>query len=151
MHERFAAEVRKTIEHVMARVAYFGVHTARVVKQHSDGTVDLKVDSTYVPHVERARIRGLPGVAVEVHQGAPCLLAFESADPARAVATLFDASSLKTITITASVKVVVDAPAVELADALGAVVREGDTITVGSTGGVVAISPTAVPKSKVKA
>lgn len=134
-------------------------YPASVVSQGSDGTVDVRVDppsglSSKQPiGFTEVRVRGLPGVEVKVRPGATVLLAFDDGDRTRPYASLFDPSSLLELKVTAATKVTVDAPSVELCDALGAVLREGDVVSIPGPGGGAAgaVTITGPLRSRVKA
>ena len=140
-------------------VMWTRVYPASVVSQRSDGTLDLRVDPpsklspTKAVGVTEVPIRGLPGVSVKVRPGAIVLLAYEDADPSRPIATLFTQDSLLELKVTATVKVTVDAPEIDLGDALANVIREGDSVTIAGPGGGAAgpVSITGPLRSKVKA
>jgi len=121
------------VERVMGRVDAFALYPATVKAMNDDGTVDLKPDSArWGAGLSRVPVRGLPGVVVKVKTDARVHIAFSEGDVTRPVAVLFDADSLDTITVTASVKAVVKAPAIYLADEAGAapLARVGDLIEV---------------------
>lgn len=121
------------VERVMGRVDAFALYPATVKAMNDDGTVDLKPDSArWGAGLSRVPVRGLPGVVVKVKTDARVHLAFSEGDVARPVAVLFDADSLDTITVTASVKAVVKAPQVFLGDETDArpIARAGDLIEV---------------------
>lgn len=121
------------VERVMGRVDAFALYPATVKAMNDDGTVDLKPDSArWGAGLSRVPVRGLPGVVVKVKTDARVHLAFSEGDVTRPVAVLFDADSLDTITVTASVKAVVKAPQVFLGDETDArpIARAGDLIEV---------------------
>lgn len=118
---------------VVPRLDPLALYPATVKAANDDGTVDVKPDSTrWGAGLSRVPVRGLPGVVVKVKVGARVHLAFSEGDEAKPIAVLFDANSLETITVTASVKAVVKAPAIYLADEAGAapLARVGDLIEV---------------------
>jgi hypothetical protein len=134
-------------------------YPASVVTQRSDGTVDVRVDppsglSASKPvGITEVPIAGLPGVEVKVRPGALVLLGFSDGDRSRPYVALFDPSSLQELRVTAAVKVTVDAPQIDLGDAFGAVLREGDTVTIpGPSGGAAGPVTISGPlRSRVKA
>jgi hypothetical protein len=103
------------IDHRMHRVDYLALYPARVASQNSDGTLELVPDGTRFKGISRVPLRlGLPGVTVEVEKDSRVLVGFEAGDKARPYASVWDTSTVKSITIKAETKVVVDAPSVEL-------------------------------------
>ena len=140
-------------------VRWIRSYPASVVSQASDGTLDVRVDPPSALSASKPvgftgiSVVGLPGVSVKVRPGALVLLGFADGDRARPYAALFDPSSLEELKVTAAVKVVVDAPQIDLGDAFGAVLREGDTVSIPGPGGGAAgpVSVTGPLRSKVKA
>jgi hypothetical protein len=134
-------------------------YPASVVSQAADGTLDVQVDppsglSASKPvGITQVAIMGLPGVTVKVRPGAMVLLGFQDGDRSRPIATLFAPDSLSEIKVTAALKVTVDAPAIDLGDAFGAVLREGDTVSIPGPGGGAAgpVTLSGPLRSKVKA
>lgn len=134
-------------------------YPASVVSQRADGTLDVRVDPpsglsrTKEIGFTEVPIRGLPGVEVKVRPGATVLLGFKDADRSSPYVALFDPGSLQELKVTAAVKVTVDAPQIDLGDAFGAVLREGDTVTIpGPSGGAAGPITISGPlRSRVKA
>ena len=105
------------------RTDYHAFYPARVVAQRGDGTLDLVPDdSARVAPCTGVPIRtGLPGVTLTVPTGARVLLGFEAGDPARPVATLWDASTVTTVKVNgAATKAARDGEAVNRSAALDA-------------------------------
>jgi hypothetical protein len=67
--------------------------------------------------------------------GARCRLAFDAGDQSRPFAFAFEPGSLDTITLTATTKITMAAPDVDLGTAAAAAVRFGDTVSVGASVG----------------
>ena len=136
----------------LAPTAYHAAYAASVLSQNADGTLELRLDSDRVKAPSKVPIVGLPGVSVKVTPSARCIVTFVDGDPMKARAELFDPTSLDTITINAATKIIANAPDVELGAGAAPVVRVGDTISVGTTGGVVAMTtPFSGVPTKVKA
>jgi len=77
------------------RIDYLAHYPARVVRQRSDGALDLAPDDPRVPSCQAVPIRyGVPGVRAEVPAGARVTLTYEGGDPARPVAALWDAATV---------------------------------------------------------
>jgi hypothetical protein len=100
--DRQTRALRAIVERVAAPYDFFSEVRAKVVKQNSDGTLELVPQSPRLPGLTRVPIRnGLPGVQVKVVAGAFVLVRFEDGDPGRPAAGLFDPGSLQELTITA--------------------------------------------------
>lgn len=141
MSDRFKAALEAFLDRWGRKFDYYASYPSRVVLQNDDGTLDLVPDDVRndrgelvkrFPQVSRVTMRlPFPGVEVRVKKDSRVLLAFEAGDPARPVATLWELASLEEIKVTASVKVVVDAPLVELGGEGGiGVSRTGDIVEV---------------------
>jgi hypothetical protein len=82
-----------------ARLDYCALYPCTVVSQ-SGQLLELQPDSDKVPPISNVPLRlGLPGVEVTVAPGSRVLLGFEAADPRRPVATVWEASSLQSLTL----------------------------------------------------
>jgi hypothetical protein len=104
-----------------ARLDFFASYPCRVVSQNEDGSLELKPDDPRVgAGLSAVPVRGLPGVVARVKTTARVLLTWEGGDPAKPIATLFEAHSLERLEVTASVQVTVSAPKVVLAQSEGA-------------------------------
>lgn len=112
----FGPALANFIRAVVGPVDYYAQHPARVLAQNSDGSLELQPDSARVPALSAVPIRGLPGVTVKVATGARVLVGFEGGSPSAPIATLWEASGLLELTVTASTKVTVVAPAVSLGE-----------------------------------
>jgi hypothetical protein len=107
------------------------LHPSRVVSQAAgDRSLQVFPDDGAVPPMTSVPLRtGIPGLDVEVNQGARVLLAFEEGDPRRPVALPAfdrDLTALRALHITAKTEVSVNAPTVRIAD-------NGGDILVGDT------------------
>jgi hypothetical protein len=125
---------------VLPRLDPLALYPARVVSQQDDGSLDVKPDDTrWGPGLSRVPIRhGLPGVNVRVRQGARVLVGFEGGDITRPFASLWEPGSLDTLTIEASVKLLLKAPSVVAAEVEGnarPVARLGDLVKVTGISG----------------
>ncbi len=117
-------------------VRYTRSYRASVAAQNADGTLDLLLEDRESPIADPSGvpIRGLPGVTVKVKQGTLVLLEFEHRGGSitkwsqpTPIATLFGADGLEEIKITASTRIVIDAPEVDLTPtASRGVAGEGD-------------------------
>lgn len=131
-------------------VRYARPYGATVVEQHADDTVDLRPDSTKLDRPTRVPLRLPVGLRARVRPGTRVLLAYEGGRRTGAYAELVGLDGLLELTIKADTKVTIDAPAIDFGSL--PVVREGDTVTVGSTGGVIKITaPAGGMPTKVKA
>ena len=116
-------------------VRYTRAYRASVVVQRADGTLDLRLEDrrASIADPSGVPIRGLPGVSVKVKPGTLVLLEYEHhgaslmrwSQPSP-IATLFGTDGLDEIKITASTRVEIDAPEVDLtASASRGVASEG--------------------------
>ena len=120
------------------RLDTLALYPCQILRDHGDMRLDLQPDKPDLPLLTRVPLRTmLPGVEVRVQVGTRVLLGFENGDPARPVALLFDAGSLRELVIHATVKVDVVAPevnvngdVVNLAGGGPAVARVGDQIRI---------------------
>ena len=119
------------IRAVMGHAMYLGQYPARIVTQRENGTLDVIPDDQRMPPMTEVPIRyGVPGIAVKVDSGR-VLVSFENGDPRYPVATLWDGGVVRELKITATTKVVLDCPDVELGGEGGApLARVGDTVDV---------------------
>lgn len=130
LSDRVKGALEAFVVRLMAKYDYAALYPCTVVAQNGDGTLDLRPDASTIPAPTNVPLRlGIPGVAVKVASGSRVLLGFENADPQRPVATVWELSSLKEITITASTKVSVQAPQIQLAGGRQ-VARVGDLVQV---------------------
>ena len=120
---RFLDAFSRLVAALTRRVDYQALYPARVAAQRGDGTLDLiPDDAARVAPCTGVPIRtGLPGVAVTVPAGARVLLSFEAGDPARPVATLWEAATVTTLKVNGSTtKAARDGEAVNRSAALDA-------------------------------
>lgn len=106
---------------VVPRLDPLALYPGRVVSQGDDGTLDIKPDAVKLgAGLAMVPIRhGLPGVTVRVRPGARVLLGFEGGDITRPFAALWEAGGLDSITVEASVKILLKAPSVVAAQVEG--------------------------------
>jgi hypothetical protein len=160
--DRIKRALARFVRATLSGVDFFALYGAKVITQASDGTLELVPDDARVPGLQGVPIRtGIPGTSVKVAASSRVLLGFENGDPDRPYAGLWDASTLQEIVVTASTKVTVNAPEVDLADASAPVLRVGDSITVtagliappagGTVTGTLTLTPLVGTPSKVKA
>lgn len=135
-----------TIRQTIARIArsatgvdYLALYRARIVAQNADGTLEVELDDKRMPGMSHVPLRTfLPGVEVRVKSGGHVLVGFESGDPTRPVATLFDGGAIDSLTITAETKIVIDAAEVDLVKSGGRqMAAVGDMVVVTIPPGLV--------------
>jgi len=162
---RISEPLRRFVMSILgSKLDYHALYPCTVVEQNSDGSLALLPDDERVKGfgLDGVAIKtGIPGVEVSVLPGARVLLGFEAADPARAYAALWTSDGLDEITINASASVTVNAPLVDLADALSQVLRNGEIVNItgvmagaGVTAATITVNPATFPPfgpSKVKA
>lgn len=158
--DRLKRALQGFIRATIPQVDYLAFYPAKVVSQAGDFSLDLIPDDTRLPSLQRVPLRlGLPGVTAKVAPGSYVLLFFERGDPAAPAAALWQSSSLLELVITATTKITVNAPIIDLADASAPVLRVGDVVTVttglanggGPVTGTLTLGPLAGAPSKVKA
>lgn len=92
--ERWRQDFANIVENLVGRrLDYTQLYPAVVVKQNSDGTLQLLADSPTVRGTGHNNVRirhGLPGVSVEVSAGARVRLGFENGQPSQPYAGLWD-------------------------------------------------------------
>lgn len=116
--------------HVTSRTAYLRWYPATVEEQVGD-TVSATPDDQTMPPVSGAKLLGMPGVEVEVEPGARCCIGFLDGDPSKPFACNFQPESLRTLTITATGKVVINSSDIQLGDGAGLdIARVGDAIMI---------------------
>lgn len=94
---RFAAIVRGSVP----RLEYYKPYTARVVKQQSDGSLDIEPEDQKVPPMAFVPLRhGIPGVSVTLQPGSSVVLWFSEGDPARSFCGLWAGSEATVVAIT---------------------------------------------------
>jgi len=99
------------------RLDYLALYPATVVTQAADGTLQLVPDDSRIKGYGMFPIRirhGLPGIDVKVVDGARVLVGFEAGDPTRPYATLWETGGLDELTVTATTKITVSAPEIDL-------------------------------------
>lgn len=128
------------VRKVIAPLDYHAHYEVTVVAQNGDGTLELKPDTDRIPGLSRVPIRyGCPGMTVKVVRGARCTVGFSNGDPGRPYAAHFEPGSLEELTLTATKKIVLDAPDVfhgQEADA-APVACQGDPVEMQVTLGTV--------------
>jgi hypothetical protein len=98
--DRVKEDLSKFVRWVMRDVTYHKLYPSVVQTQHADGTIDLYPDDEAIRGrgCTSVKIRhGLPGCKVTVPAGAKVLLGFESGDPARPYAALWEPDSITSI------------------------------------------------------
>lgn len=92
--------LERLVRWVLRDTLYHAQYDATVQRQHSDGTIDLLPDDERVRGSGLSRIpirHGLPAVEVRVLVGSRVLLGFANGDPRRPYASLWDASSIESV------------------------------------------------------
>lgn len=85
------------------RVDYLASYPATAVTQNGDGTLEIQPDDSRLPSLSSVPIRyGVPGVSAQIANGGRVLLAFAGGDPAKPIATVWEAASVTSLTVTAS-------------------------------------------------
>lgn len=109
----------------------YAIRAAKVASQNGDGSLELTLDDPSFPGMSKVPIAyGIPGVTAEVLAGARVHVGFEGGSPAKPYAVVIDGSKLKTITIKASQKVIIDCADVESQKGGRPLARLGDMVRV---------------------
>lgn len=134
--DRLKIAMEALIRRYLQRVDYMALYPAKVLQDHGDNTLDLEPDDARFPKLVAVPVRlFVPGATVEVKPGARVLLAFESGNPARPVAQLWEAAGgLKSLVIKADA-VQINGESVSLAGGGPAVARAGDSVSVNVLSG----------------
>lgn len=122
------------------RLDYAGLQAARVAAQNADGTLEVQFeDSRYPPLSSLRLLPPAPGCTVKVSPGARVMVGWLGCNPDFPLAVGWDTGAATEINLTATTKISLSAPEVDLGDALQKVVRAGDAITglTSATGGPV--------------
>ena len=161
---RIADPLRALILNIVnGRIDYHALYPCTVVTQNSNGTLALLPDDDRIrgTGTDNVDIKiGIPGVTVVVSDETRVLLGFEAGDPQRPFASLWTSEGLEEIVITASTSVTVNCDQIDLADALAAMLRNGEIVNItgvmsgaGVTGATLTVNPGTFPgfgPSKVK-
>jgi hypothetical protein len=130
------------IRAMLRRFDYMAHYEARIVSQNDDGTLELAPSDARIPGLSNVPIRyGLPGVSARVKPGGHVMVAFEAGDARRPVATLWNATALESIEITASDTITVRAKLIDLSPGGLPVARQGDMVAVGGATTLVQFVP----------
>lgn len=117
LKKAFAAMVAK----VMRRVDYLGMYPATVLTDHGDNTVDLEPDDTRIAKLVKVPIAlFIPGAKITVKKDARVLLGWDSGNPAKPRAYLWQSGDLDTLKIIGETLVVVECPDVRMGTEAGA-------------------------------
>ncbi len=129
MQERLTKAIKQLAR--PAHLDYLALYPGSVLKDYEDMHVDVQVDDPRLGALTRVPIwTGLPGVTVKVAPGARVLVGFHQGDPELRYCDLWRGEGLREVRLTASVKVTVDAPLVELGGVGGSnVLLQGQPLT----------------------
>lgn len=153
-----AAIERMVTRLVGVRLDVLAAYPARVVSQHSDGTIDVVPDSATIPSLTNVPIRyGVPGISAKVNTGSRVMIEFAEGDARYPMATIWEGQSLKELIVTATGNVTISTPGVanvsagevRLADGDRQIARAGDPVTVILTAATAAqfVTPPTPPPS----
>jgi len=108
-------------------------YPAKVISQ-TGSVLDVRPESPTLPDMTGVPLRGIPGVVATVAPGARVLIAFENGNLTTPIATLANTTDLISLTITATTKVTVNAPQVDITSAAALpIARQGDMVQVISS------------------
>jgi len=95
MSSSLVGELTAIVANLTGDTRYFGKYAATVVKQHSNGTVDVRADSADIVFPNNLPIRyDAPGWSATVPQGARCNVAFSDGDPRKPYVCDFENGSI---------------------------------------------------------
>lgn len=91
---------------IINRIDYLALYPCRVIKQNSDGTLDLIADDPRVGAPTLVPIRyGVPGIKATVPVGSRCYLGFGGGDPSKPIVVDWESGTSLTIVVSsASIK-----------------------------------------------
>lgn len=141
----------RLIRFIKRDTLFLGQHTAEVIAQAADGTLDLMPDSDALraQGLQAVPIRhGLPGVEVEVPAGERVLLSFDGGDPTKPYASLWHEGQVTAVYIGGKEALALAKETKAHLDALQAAHDSHTHITTATVGAAPApgvISPTAAP------
>lgn len=132
MADRLKGALEAFVRRLIAAHVYHPPYTARIVAQAGDGTLEVQPDDERLPSLTGVPLRTfVPGVELRVKPGGHVLIQFENGDPSRPVATVFDGGAVEELKITATKKIIIDAPECDLVSAGGQdIARLGDMVAV---------------------
>lgn len=98
--DRIKGVIGRFIALVMRRVDYHALYPAKVVKQASDGTLEVQIDDARFPSLTKVPIRTFaPDVVITVEANARVLLGFEGGSPAHPYASLWQSGAIVSVAI----------------------------------------------------
>lgn len=129
--DRMKRGLLEIVTRLLAPTRWHAPYLAKIVSQNADGTLEVTPTDPSLPGLSRVPIRlGIPGASVSVKGGSYVIVEFDGGDSRQPYASVYDSSTLDSITITASTSVTVNAPIVNLGDEDGQpVARLGDLVT----------------------
>ncbi len=123
--------IERLVRQATRHFDYFATYSGKAVAQNTDGTLELRLDSTRLPGMSRVPIR-VGVMTLKVKTGAEVNVVFLNGSPARPSVTYVDPKSLLETTLDPSTKVKVDA--IEVVTQNGRpLARVGDMVQVIST------------------
>jgi hypothetical protein len=127
-----AARAEKAIfDHFAARFEWLGTFAASVVKQNSDGTLELQLDDSDMPGLTQVPIAfGLPGVTARVPAKARCRVQFAGGDPGLPEVTSFERGTPMELEVDATTSLTLSAGT---GGAINVNVGAGGTISLGGS------------------
>lgn len=130
LRSHLASLVRQETHHV----DLYAIRSAKVASQNGDGSLEITLDDPSLPGMSKVPIAyGIPGITAEVLAGARVHVGFEGGSPAKPYAVVVDGSKLKSITVKASQKIVLDCNDIESQKGGRPLARLGDMVRVIST------------------
>ena len=101
--DRLKVAINSYVRDLFPRVDFTTGYWATVVKQNSDGSLELQPDDPRFAGWSGPPIRyGVPGMTAKVSPGARCLLEFAGADPQRPMVTAWEPGTILELDVTAS-------------------------------------------------
>ena len=131
--DRMLRNLAAIVRGVFPNILFLAKYPCTVQAQNSDGTLELKPDSSLLPTYSNVQYKtGVPGIKLKVAANARCTLYFENGLRVSPRAVLWENPGLVSLDITASSEISLVAQAVNLGANPGsaAVGRVGDAVQV---------------------
>ncbi len=130
--DRLYKAFKALVDGLTKRVDYLAWYPGTIASQDEAGLLDVTVDDPRIVSVVGVPIRyGIPGVTAKVKTGGRVMIGFDSGNPDKPIATVWESATVEEINVTAET-VRVQASEVLLKDPGGrSITAQGDSVTSG--------------------